>query len=461
MEKYFHSVTLNRDECKGCTNCIKHCPTEAIRVRDGKAHILEERCIDCGECIRACPNHAKVAVTDPFDSLQNFAYKVVLPAPSFFGQFKPDIPPAKILGALLKLGFDAVYEVALGADYVTEAIRHYLRECYYSKPLISSADTAVERLNPVQCPKPLISSACPAVVRLIQVRFPNLIPHIMPIESPMEVSGRIVKAKLSKELGLPPEKIGTFFITPCPAKVTAVKDPVATQKSAIDGALSMAEVYSKVLVNLPGASSDETLQVASGAGIGWGRAGGENQAIGRDAYLSVDGIHNVIAVLEEVEMGKLNDIVYLECQSCPGGCIGGPLTVENQFISRVRIRKLAENLTKPFNHREEVKDLLAKGLFNGQGSIQPRPIMQLDPDISTAIQKMDELERTLADLPELDCGSCGAPSCRALAEDIVRGLASETDCIFKLRERVQALAEEMVDLSRKTPPAMGKKMSGE
>ena len=47
-----HSVTLDLERCKGCTNCIKRCPTEAIRVRDGHAIILEDRCIDCGECIR-------------------------------------------------------------------------------------------------------------------------------------------------------------------------------------------------------------------------------------------------------------------------------------------------------------------------------------------------------------------------------------------------------------------------
>jgi len=64
MEKYWHSVTLDRDLCKGCTNCLKPCPTQAIRVQNGKAKILKERCIDCGECIRVCPYHAKKAVTD-------------------------------------------------------------------------------------------------------------------------------------------------------------------------------------------------------------------------------------------------------------------------------------------------------------------------------------------------------------------------------------------------------------
>jgi hypothetical protein len=194
--------------------------------------------------------------------------------------------------------------------------------------------------------------------------------------------------------------------------------------------------------------------------MGWARAGGENAAVGLDNYLSVDGIHNVINVLEEVEMGKLDDVVYLECLSCPGGCIAGPLTVENKFISRVRIRQLADKNLEEFTPQENIPELFEQGYFSGQKEITPRPIMQLDTDITKAIQLMSELEKTLAELPGIDCGSCGAPTCRALAEDIVKGYAVETDCVFRLREKVSDLAKEMLELSEKVPHAMGKKNNG-
>jgi hypothetical protein len=99
-------------------------------------------------------------------------------------------------------------------------------------------------------------------------------------------------------------------------------------------------------------------------------------------------------------------------------------------------------------------DAAARGFFSLRRDIRPRSVMALDADVKKAISKMQTLEETLKGLPGLDCGSCGSPSCRALAEDIVRGTATETDCTFKLRERVQALAEQVVDLARRLPPPM-------
>ena len=88
MERFYHSVTLDVDKCVGCTNCIKRCPTEAIRVREGKAIITPERCIDCGVCIRVCPHHAKKAKFDHLEMLNRFTYNIALPAPSLYGQFR-------------------------------------------------------------------------------------------------------------------------------------------------------------------------------------------------------------------------------------------------------------------------------------------------------------------------------------------------------------------------------------
>ena len=177
MLKHFHSVMLDSDNCKGCTNCIKHCPTEAIRVRKGRARIIEERCIDCGECIRICPNRAKLAITDSPERLAEFKHTVALPAPSLYAQFGPLVMPHHILGALLDFGFDDYYEVAVAAQAISDTLRQHLS---------------------LPHPRPAISSACPAVVRLMQVRFPGLLENIVPVETPMEIAARLARARAIK-----------------------------------------------------------------------------------------------------------------------------------------------------------------------------------------------------------------------------------------------------------------------
>ena len=109
MKGNFHSVTLDSDRCKGCINCMKRCPTEAIRVRDGKATIISERCIDCGECIRICHNRAKKAVCDDFSQIEAYKWKIAMPPPSFYGQFADIDDINLILTALKRVSFDDIF----------------------------------------------------------------------------------------------------------------------------------------------------------------------------------------------------------------------------------------------------------------------------------------------------------------------------------------------------------------
>lgn len=436
MQQYFHSVTLDRENCKGCTNCIKRCPTEAIRVRDGRARIIEERCIDCGECIRICPNRAKLAITDPLVRLGDYKYTVALPAPSLYAQFGPRVMPGNILGALLDIGFNDFYEVAVGALAVSRSLREFL-------------------IPPG--PRPMISSACPAVVRLMQVRFPGLLEHIVPIETPMEISARLAREKARTTHGLEDHEIGIFFITPCPAKVTAVKQPFGP-RSYVDGALSMSEIYGETLARIESPRAKPQNVLAPPMGVGWGKSGGENHAIMSPSLLAVDGIHNVINVLEEIERGGLRDIDYVEAQSCTGGCIGGPLVPQNPFVSRVRLDNLVKRLSRQkVTLPEFPRD---SEFYRLKKQITPLPALQLSGDIDQAIVMLEDVEKINADLPGLDCGSCGSPNCRALAEDIVRGYAETSYCVFKLREKLQQLAREIVDLSHMQPPAMFRKKDG-
>ncbi|MBR0215343.1 MAG: 4Fe-4S binding protein [Clostridia bacterium] len=431
-KKRFHSVRLNKELCKGCTNCLMHCPTEAIRVRNGRAHILDERCIDCGECIRICDYHAKVAAIDTLEDIKRFKYRIALPAPTLYGQFRNIQDVGVILTALRELGFDDVFEVARGADIVSRAISEKMRE--------------------PDLPRPMISSACPAVVRLIQVRFPDLIPNIVDIRQPMEVAAEIARAEFCKAHSCEPEDVGIFFITPCPAKMTAIHSPLGQEKSAVDGAISMLEIYGLIRPMLSRIQREEHMHGTSTSyGIGWATSSGEAKSIFQENALNVDGIQNVSRVLEEIENNKLSDLAVFEGNACTGGCVGGPLTFENNYVAKNTIRKLvASTLARnPVTPQQSVPvSMINKYPIRLDVPIEANPAMSLDENISVAMEKMTRMNEIIADLPGYDCGSCGSPTCRAFAEDIVLGYAKEMECIHKLRDKLQSMAEQMVEVAQ-------------
>ena len=419
MGEIFHSVTLDKDKCHGCTNCIKMCPTQAIRVRNGKAKIIKERCIDCGECIRVCPYHAKKAITNSFDVLKEYKYNIALPAPTFYGQFAKVENINLILNALKKIGFDDVFEVAYAAQIISNE----------SKKII--AEGKIE--------KPVINSACPTVVKLICARFPSLIDHILPVISPMNFSARMARAIAKEKTGFTDEQIGVFFITPCAAKATCAHIPIGADKSYINGTFSVKDTYLKVLPYI-NPKEEEELSKADFDGVCWAVSGGEAAGISAENYIAVDGINNVIQVMDAIENDKMTDIDFVEALACVGGCVGGPLNVENNFVAKARIKKLRTKMGDKKANIPESADV------RWNVPVVPNTVLNLDDNLVAAMQKMEKMNEIYETLPKLDCGSCGAPSCKALSEDIVRGFATETDCIFKFREKISDLAKEMMDI---------------
>jgi hypothetical protein len=313
--------------------------------------------------------------------------------------------------------------------------------------------------------KPVISSACPAVVRLIQVQFPELIGQLIPIDSPVEVAARIARQQCSQQLNIDSQKIGIWFITPCPAKMTSVKQPMGSEKSNITGAIGISQIYGDLLKALSAGSRRLRDKTASWRGVGWALAGGETQGADVKDILVVHEIHNVKEVLEQIALGKMKGVHYVEALACAGGCIGGPLTVENRFVAEHNMKRRLEKMRYEENADQQDKDAWTQKLYKDykqslaiKMNIEPRLVMRLDEDIFKAMYKVEIMEKTLQNLPGLDCGSCGSPNCKALAEDIVQGLASETDCTFRLRQRVRDLAKEMVDLAEKLPPSLDKEV---
>ena len=416
MEKYEHSVLLDQSKCTGCTTCLKHCPTEAIRIRDGKAQINANRCIDCGECIRVCPHKAKRAVVGKLADMNRFSYKIALPAPTLYGQFDNLDDVDYVLDGLLKIGFDEVYEVAKAAELVSAYTRLYLKTDGVKKPAISSA--------------------CPVVVRLISLRFPSLADHVIHMLPPMEVAARLAKEKAMREHPeLSPDEIGVCFITPCPAKASYTKCGFGSYKSLVDEVVSISDVYFSLIGKMSRDCQVGSLAESGMIGLGWARTGGEATAIFNEDYLAADGIDNVIHVLDQMENGNMPPLEFIELNACTGGCVGGVLTIQNPFIAKARLQTLRRYLPVSRNHlsKEESTYIPESYLFDDLPEYQP--ISRLSDSIAESMRMMADIQALRSTLPGIDCGACGAPSCRAFAEDAVKRLCDAEGCpILKIKK---------------------------
>ena len=405
---YKHSVELDVSKCTGCTTCLRHCPTEAIRIRDGHAVINEDRCIDCGECIRVCPGNAKKAMCSKFEHYQDYKWKIALPAPSLYGQFDNLEDVDTILQGLLDIGFDDVFEVAKAAEYVTEYTRLYLKS---------------EGIK-----KPVISSACPVVVRLISLRYPYLRDNLIPILPPLEIAAKMARKKAKEEHPeLKDSDIGLFFISPCPGKVSYIRNGFGDYKSEIDVVISLKDVYFKLIGamkkdNVPAVSAETGM-----IGVGWASSGGESSALLNDDYLAADGIENVNKVLDAIENGNIPKLEFVELNACTGGCVGGVMTIENPFIARTRLHSVRRYLPVSVNRLPKDMHYIPEGVISYELPTYT-PISRLSENFSESMRMMAEIQKIKQILPGIDCGACGSPTCKAFAEDIVRGQADIKLC---------------------------------
>jgi iron only hydrogenase large subunit-like protein len=419
-ENFHHALKVMDDLCTACSHCMRVCPTEAIRIRNGKAIISDNKCVDCGLCYKVCPSNAIYVEQDDFNSIFSFKYRIAIVPAVLVGQFQDNIATEDIYATIIDLGFTHVCEgensVELLSDFMTE----------YS---LENADV-----------KPLISCFCPAIVRLIQVKFPSLTNHLIPIKQPLDLSALYFKQKLI-DSGVDEREIGIFHISPCAAKIAAVKSPVGEEVSIVNGVINMDLMYNRILRYLKNNRKEIANKFVdrdhlTSKGVQWTLTGGEAHSMaGR--CMAIDGMDNVIEFLEKLENEEISGFDFLELRACDESCAGGILTSWNRFLTVERLR----NRALAYEHDENKKNK-KKNLDNYRGflhaskdidPITPRSIIKLDDDREKAINKMQKVRNTMCYLPGFDCGVCGAPTCQALAEDIAQGESQMSHCLFMQR----------------------------
>ncbi|PKK81989.1 MAG: ferredoxin [candidate division Zixibacteria bacterium HGW-Zixibacteria-1] len=414
MTEFYHAHKVLLEKCRGHMICMRCCPTQAIRIKDGKAVISNELCVDCGTCISSCPSNAIIPITDPLSEISNFKYKVVVPSSVLYSQFEPNVHPYVIHLILKKLGFDEVVDVGIFYSMLARALVKYLQE------------------NKTR--RPLISSECPSILRLIQVRYPDLVELVLPLDVPREIAAREIKRRLSVKLGLKPEEIGITYVAPCPAKTVSIKQPAEKAHSWLDVAVSIKDAYSVIRPHISGIMENFDLSqvpedfVFSGD---WAILGGVTHGVEMENWLSVSGLDHVKKIFDDIENSHLRNVDFVEALTCMLGCFSGPYNIENPYIARANsIRRRAKYKSSLELDEKNITRQLENGYFNLEHPVLPRPSKYFDTDLETSIKRMKERERIYQRLRQSDCGCCGAPTCMAFAEDCVRGEAKLTDCIF-------------------------------
>jgi iron only hydrogenase large subunit-like protein len=368
--------------------------------------------------MQACPVNAIIIEQDDFNDIFRYKVRVALVPSVLIGQFPRHYSTRKIYSGILEQGFTHVYEAEHGASILIGQINKY------------SANHP--RL------KPVISSFCPAIVRLIQVRFPNLTDNILLLKAPLDLAAISFKKELM-DRGYSDKEIGIFYVTPCAAKIAAIKSPVGETHSPINGVINLDLIYNKVYAGFKKIEKSSCIvpekEQLRAEEMEWSLTGGEARHIeGRS--LAIDGISNAIGFLEQIENGTAVNFDFIELRACDEGCAGGILTTANRFLITERLKERAQKYAsdksegkifdnQSINHHKEFVESRSS-----IKAIEPRSMLKLDDNMDEAMRKIDKIRKITAILPGIDCGGCGAPNCKALAEDVVQQEGKTSDCIF-------------------------------
>ncbi len=415
-------ISTNVARCRDCYRCVRTCSVKAVKVQNGQATVVPELCLACGNCVRECPQGAKqvredrAAVQEAIRAGKTVVASLAPSAPAFFGirTF------SAIEQVLQQLGFAAAGETAFGAEMVGLAHRDWVeahREQW-----------------------PVITSSCPVVVNLIEKYYPDLIPHLAPIVSPMVAHGRWLRQQYGPEAFI-------VFIGPCIAKkAEMLEESVA---GAIDAALTfteLAEWMQEEGIAFPddGDGAEPAPRVSARLfPVEGGLVGTANMDTDMltSHIVTTSGLSACEDVLRGIRAGKLAACL-VELMACEGGCINGPAMedhIESVYVARQRVMEYAaQRQPKPMPARHEWPDL--------SRTYQDKHVSA--PEFTEEqIQEVLHMVDKYSPEDELNCGACGYPTCRDKAKATLRGMAEATMCIPYMRRRAESLRQVVIDVT--------------
>jgi len=414
-------VSTNPGLCRDCYRCVRACPVKAVRVTDGQAQVVPELCLACANCIRVCPQGAKVVRDDrPLvqQALAQGRLVVASVAPSVPAYF--DMTSFVQMEAVLRaLGFAAAGETSFGAEMVGLAHR--------------------ELIDQGRARRPIITSSCPVVVSLIEQYYPDLLPHLAPIVSPMIAHGRYLKQIYGQDAFV-------VFIGPCVAKKGEIAEPAV--RGAVDAALTFDELEAWLKashIELPKVPPPELLPErvearlfpVEGGLIGTARM---DTDILSTHTLVASGIGTCQDVLKGIRSGQV-EAALVELMACGGGCINGPSLMDQKSVALSRQRVLnyaAHRQPQPLPTRDQWPDL--SRVYHDYSV--PVPTFS-EEQIAEVLRRVDKFGPE----DELDCGACGYDSCRDKAVAVLRGMAEATMCIPYMRSRAESLTHVVLDVT--------------
>lgn len=402
-------LTLKKSNCKNCYKCIRHCPVKSIRFSGNQAHIIGNECILCGQCFVVCPQNAKEITSETEKvkvMIQSGDPVYVSLAPSFVANYD-GVGIGAMRKALTSLGFAGVEETAVGATIVK---REY------------------ERILATEGRDIVISSCCHSVNLLIQKYFPNELPYLADVMSPMQAHCTDIKKRY------PNAK--TVFIGPCVAK----KDEAEYYGGIADAVLTFEDLTNWLREEHITLDKEKDFSEESKARF-FPTVGGILKTMTQDApgytYLAIDGVENCIAALRDIESGKIHNC-FIEMSACVGSCVGGPVMEKY--------------------HRSPVKDYMAVASFAGKKDFpvrQPEALEIKKHFIPIELRGSEPTEAEIRDIllqmgktkpeDELNCGSCGYDTCRAKAVAIYQGKAEISMCLPYLKEKAESFSDSIVN----------------